>query len=233
MIKVFLLLGVILTIWYWRRFLIKLPSERRNSFLWKSVFFVVLLGSVTLVTMGKLHWIGAGLAALVPVIKVILSMGLRALPFLQIFRRFRSSPSHIRTEYIDAEINFSTRTMDGEVLSGDYGGRKLSMLTSDELNSLSEWLKAKDQESFVLLNTYMMRMGKGANNDSFSQDRRNDSFSQMSKKDALQILGLNEGSTNHDIIKSHKRLIQRLHPDRGGSDYLAAKINAAKDRLLG
>ncbi|MAH73944.1 MAG: molecular chaperone DnaJ [Cellvibrionales bacterium TMED49] len=233
MIKVLFLLGGILAIWRWRGFLLKLPSEKRNSFLWKSVFFVVFLGSVGLVAMGKLHWIGAGLAALVPMIKVIISMGLRALPFLQIFRGFRSSPSHIRTEYIDAEINFYTKIMDGEVLSGDYGGRKLSTLTNDELNSLSDWLKRKDRESFILLNTYMMKMGKSAGSKNFSQDQTNNSFSQMSKKDALQILGLNESTTNDEIVKAHKRLVQRLHPDRGGSDYLAAKINAAKDRLLG
>ena len=233
MIKVLLLLGVILVFWYWRRFFHKLPSEKRNSFLWKSVFFVVFSGSVALVAMGRLHWIGAGLAALLPVAKVVFSMGLRALPFLQMFRRFRSSPSHIQTEYINAEINFFTKMMDGEVLLGDYRGRKLSTLTSDELNALSEWLKLQDQESYFLLHTYVIRMRKGTHHENYSQNHANNSFSKMSKKDALQILGLDEGTSNDEIIKSHKRLIQRLHPDRGGSDYLAAKINAAKDRLLG
>jgi hypothetical protein len=123
--------------------------------------------------------------------------------------------------------------MDGEVLLGDYRGRKLSALTSDELNGLSEWLKLQDQESYFLLHTYVIRMRKGTHHENYSQNHANNSFSKMSKKDALQILGLDEGTSNDEIIKSHKRLIQRLHPDRGGSDYLAAKINAAKDRLLG
>jgi DnaJ-class molecular chaperone len=39
-------------------------------------------------------------------------------------------------------------------------------------------------------------------------------------------------ASKEDVIKAHKRLMQRLHPDRGGSDYLAAKINAAKDKLV-
>ena len=57
-------------------------------------------------------------------------------------------------------------------------------------------------------------------------------FSDLSNEEALKILGLQPGASKEDIGKAHKRLMQRLHPDRGGSDYLAAKINAAKDQLL-
>ena len=52
-------------------------------------------------------------------------------------------------------------------------------------------------------------------------------------EEALDILGLNADATEEDIIESHRRLIQKLHPDRGGSAYLASKINLAKDTLLG
>ena len=44
--------------------------------------------------------------------------------------------------------------------------------------------------------------------------------------------GLEKGASRDDIVSAHKRLIQKLHPDRGGNDYLAAKVNAAKDQLL-
>lgn len=55
----------------------------------------------------------------------------------------------------------------------------------------------------------------------------------MGHAEALAVLGLNEEATREDIITAHRKLIQKLHPDRGGNDYLAAQINQAKDLLLG
>lgn len=55
----------------------------------------------------------------------------------------------------------------------------------------------------------------------------------MSQKQAREILGLKEEAGQEEIIKAHKRMMQKVHPDRGGSDYLAAQINQAKKTLLG
>jgi len=55
----------------------------------------------------------------------------------------------------------------------------------------------------------------------------------MSKEEAMQILGLKSGYNKNEVIQAHRRMMQKMHPDRGGSDYLAAQINKAKDTLIG
>ena len=233
MIKVLLLVSVVFSIWYWRNILNRMPADKRRRFLWASAFWGILLGSVLLVATGKMHWIGAGLAALIPLSKGLLGLGLRAWPILRFLGRFKSEPSQFRTDNIFVEVNFSNQKIDGEVLKGDLTGRRLSDLTPQELTALADGLRAQDRESYLLLQAYMLRAGLGGQQHNYSSEGNSQqNFGELSENEALQVLGLKPGTSDADIISSHRRLIQRLHPDRGGSDYLAAKINAAKDKLI-
>ena len=226
--RILLLIAILFSVWYWWKVVKSLPSEKRRPFLWRTAFWSVLGLSVILVASGRMHWLGAGLAALIPLAKGAFALGLRALPFMQILSRFKTSPSQFRTKSLLVQVNFANKQMDGEILQGEFTGKRLSGLNSEELQRLSASFKETDRESYLLLQTYLLRNNRGDSNNS---DQANN-LSELTDQEAYEILGLEANAAKEDIIKAHKRLMQRLHPDRGGSNYLAAKINAAKDKLM-
>ena len=227
--RLILLVALIFIVWYWWKTIKGLSAEEKRPFLWRSAFWVVLGASLLLVLSGRMHWVGAGLAALIPLGKSLLAFGFRALPILRLLGRFKTTPSQFKTTSLNVTINFSNSQMDGEVLIGELAGKKLSELTDDQLENLAAQLKDVDRESYALLYAYRMRRGNAGQQSDGGFN--SDNFTGLSESEAYEILGLDQTASKEDVIKAHKRLVQRLHPDRGGSDYLAAKINAAKDRL--
>jgi outer membrane PBP1 activator LpoA protein len=127
-------------------------------------------------------------------------------------------------------INFASGQISGEIITGDLEGKRLNELSTDEIKTLSQQLKETDKESFVLLQAYLLR--SGSTEEQATNNFKPDSYNEISEAEAYEVLGISAESTQEEVIKAHKRLMQRLHPDRGGSDYLAAKINAAKDLLI-
>ncbi len=148
--------------------------------------------------------------------------------------RARATPqpgqsSEVRTGALAMTLDHDSGEMDGEVLSGRFAGALLSQLSAADLQALAEDLEA-DPDSLGLLLAYLdRRRGGGARG--AAAGPREDEGRAMSAAEALRLLGLAPGASREEIRAAHRRLIRKVHPDLGGSDALAAMINAAKARL--
>ena len=189
---------------------------------------------------GRLHPLFAGLAALVP-------LAYRAIGLYQTFSSIRgfthrmkagASPgptpgqtSEVETAFLRMRLDHDTGEMDGTVLRGRHEGRALRGLDLAALLELLDECRS-DRQSVAVLEAYLDRTHEDWRADHRPPPRDRGSNA-MSEEEARAVLGVDPGATREEIIQAHRRLMQRLHPDRGGSDYLAAKLNAAKDLLLG
>ncbi len=144
--------------------------------------------------------------------------------------------SSVRSAGLEMALDHDSGEMDGQVLVGRHEGRRLSQLSFHELLEVGEDLSS-DEESLRLLEGYLDRAHPGwrddVDADEAGRQRPPPSSGAMSTKEAYQILGLEPGASTADVRDAHRRLIKQVHPDRGGSAALAAKINEAKDRILG
>lgn len=145
--------------------------------------------------------------------------------------------SQVRSQFIEMTLDHDTGALSGLITAGPEAGRVLDDFTLDELIALA---RGFDAESWALLESYLDRrfpvwrehaQGEGAGGGG-GEDRRAAPSSKMSTEEAYQILGLKPGAGRDDISRAHRGLMKKLHPDQGGSTYLAARVNEAKDTLL-
>ena len=220
--------------WYKR-----VPKAKQRQFQIKALLIgggLILL--IALLT-GRLHPLFAALAALVP-------LGYRAMSLFQTFNTIRAftnrmkagaSPgpapgqaSEVETAFLRMHLDHDSGEMDGAVVRGRYEGCVLRDLGLSDLLALLDECRT-DRQSMAVLEAYLDRVHEGW------RERRGSppgsSSDGMSAEEARAVLGVGPEATREEIVQAHRRLMQRLHPDRGGSDYLAAKLNAAKDLLLG
>jgi DnaJ domain len=141
--------------------------------------------------------------------------------------------SRVATAILVMELDHDSGAMSGEVLQGPFKDRKLSDLTIEELGSLHQYCVHARDQSAALLEAWLDRSHPDWRASwTSSESPGAKTSSRMSEAEALAVLGLKSGATQEDIRSAHRRLMKEFHPDRGGSDYLAAKINQAKDVLL-
>lgn len=150
--------------------------------------------------------------------------------------RTPGSRSRVRSTYLEMELDHDSGAMSGRVTGGTYDGRRLDDLDEEDLRTLYREV-AIDPESVSLLEAYLDRRLPGWRDDLEGDPapgaRGATNAGPMTDEEAYQILGLAPGASEAEIRSAHRALMKRVHPDQGGSTFLAAKINEAKDRLLG
>jgi hypothetical protein len=137
--------------------------------------------------------------------------------------------SAIETPWLRMTLDRSTGALDGDVLAGRFAGAPLGRLDLGQLQELHAECTAADEQSARLIETYLDRLHQGWRD---RQPAPPSASGRMTREEALQVLGLTGNVTDDQIRDAHRRLMLKLHPDLGGSDYLAGKINLARDVLL-
>ncbi len=232
-----LLAGVLLFIsWYKRA-----PSGQQKRIRGRMLIYAGIAIVVLLLVTGHLNPIIAFVVAALAVGQRLLAIANMA----NLFKGFKNSMkgaagpstgnvSDVETRYLRMSLDHDTGQMNGVVLEGEFQGRRLSELELEELLSLLAVCRADDSQSASVLEAYLQRVHGDRWHEASHErgSRTGGERSHMSDTEAREILGVEPGASREEIIEAHRRLMQKNHPDRGGSTYLAAKINEAKNVLL-
>jgi len=240
LIVLLLLSGLVAYLFYRYRQLAVEKQKKAIRVLVLFAFFAVLFG---LLFTGRLNWVIAVVGGLLPLLprmgRFFIGAWPSIRPFFQRYQQNRQSSMHSRI--VNLQIDMLSGVLQGEVLEGEFAGQKLQVMPVEQLVRLLAFCQQHDAQSAALLMAYMDREHTGWRKEkadsyghagSESAGYGPDSDTVMSQKQARDILGLSEDAGKKQIIKAHKHLMQKLHPDRGGSDYLARQINRARDTLL-
>ena len=236
--QILIIIGII-ALFLFARWLRTQPTKKR----WQWILIVVVTGLIALAMTGRLHWLVAAGAAVFTLltkffpILIRLFGAFRLTPLLM--KAFRNSffGKQKRTQFASKslllEIDPSTGTIDGTILVGQFKDKRLSSLSTEQLNTLRTELIRNDMFAVRLLQAYLYARNftsEGKANESRGSPPPSDG--PMTTEQACKILGLKPDYNEKDIITSHRRLIQKIHPDQGGSTYLSALINQARKCLL-
>ena len=212
------------------------PHKRRAAYL-QIILGAAVVGVVILTLMGKMHWLGAAITGLLVVARQMLPLLIRLLPMLGSLRSQAGNTgrkqSEVSARILTMTLDHDSGDLSGVVLEGHFKDWLLEELDRQQLDELLAYCQREDADSAQLLASYLEQ--RFPDDETVHERAESDhphNATGLSRAEALSLLGLEEGATHDEIISAHRTLIQKVHPDRGGSDYLAAKINEAKDFLL-
>lgn len=220
----------------------QVAATLRRVGLWGGIGLVFVLAAT-----GKLNWMLALAAAAVPVVQRLLVL-LQLVPHLRRLMGMLKGTqaaggaagprtSRVTTRFLQMELDHESGALGGTVREGAFAGRSLAEMSLAELLELVRTCRTLDPQSAAVLEAYLDRTrepdwrsaaGEGAD----GQAGASAPAGKMTRAEAYRVLGLEPGASPDDIRAAHRRLMQKMHPDRGGSTFLAALINQAKDLLL-
>jgi hypothetical protein len=142
--------------------------------------------------------------------------------------------SSVETAYLTVTLDHDSGTVDGRVKAGRFKDRRLGELKLNELLALLDELRRADSEGVSVLEAYMDRIHgpEWRSSRDTAGEKRTGAAGRLTRDEALEVLGLAPGATEAQIREAHRRLMLKVHPDHGGSSYLAARLNEARDILL-
>jgi DnaJ-domain-containing protein 1 len=148
-------------------------------------------------------------------------------------KRSRGQASQVRSQWLEMTLDHDSGTLKGRFVAGPHTGHSLDEFDLQQLMAMAPNF---DAESVALLESYLDRRfpawRQNAQGNTAGGQRRAATGGKMTDEEAYQILGLQPGAGRDEIGRAHRALMKKLHPDQGGSTYLAARVNEAKDTLL-
>ena len=236
MLRIFITIAVVAFLWWFLFSFNKAPAAQRKQLLTKFLLYGLAGGLLLLVVTGRAPWFFALVGAAIPWLQrlLVLKNAWNAFKPKSDSSVSSGKTSTVRSKYLQMSLDHDSAQMNGQVLKGSMAGQELNQLSLEQLLDLLAECAA-DADSQNLLTAYLdFRFSdEWCQHASFSgEPPAQASNTTMTQAEALAILGLESGASKEEIVLAHKKLMQKLHPDRGGSEYLASKINQAKEFLL-
>jgi hypothetical protein len=250
MSRILLLIAVIFLIWYGLRWWKQQAPKQRSKSLWTYALWGSAAVLILLFLTGRAHWITAAIGALLPLAKSVLPYLQRLIPYAFQWRQQKQQQGQLTGEWVKLNVNPLSGRLNGSVLKGELKDRSLSDLSESDLKVLLKACLTEDMKSAQLLAAFLQQtygqqwqerfadvlnahQSQGGQSRGQSSGASFDHHSgPLSEQEAYEILGVDEHASKDEIIKAYKSLMQKVHPDRGGSDYLTRLVSEAKELLL-
>lgn len=236
--QVLLVIGALLVLWLLQDWFKRAKPQAVSRVIKRVGLGLLVILGLWLVLTGKLAGLFAVAAGLAPWLmraarlhglwQVLRQLGIQA----RGGRASAGQTSVVETRFLRMELDHDNGRLDGEVLEGAYRGRRLSELSQVQAGIL--WREVQgDADSARVLESWLDRAWPDWRDGGESQESSPQAGRGMSEAEARDILGVGPDAAPGDIRAAHRRLMLANHPDHGGSTWIAARINQAKDVLLG